>query len=288
MSSIRKIPSNHRDGRMKRRIRSSSLAAAGVVLYLVLLSGSFQRVQYVPFVDEDTTQKELLDAFTAPVFWKHDASEYGSQSQSALGIGRGKNRINDDRNDRVLTANAVGQSGIGSFPQAKTSSSKNDEYLLTTTDGSREKLRFKLDRTQNRQLPLWELSDYAPTWMKEYFDWHQKKRQTLTEEVWHQWKKNTTVSILDASATGTKFLVVQCIQSPANGKKSCGNLMERLGLLPYWLRLAHETNRVLFLHWTIPTDLSEYLEPPVGGCDWRAPMWMQQLVRTVRFKSRIW
>ena len=288
MSSIHKVPSNHRDGRTKRRIRSSSLAAAGVVLYLVLLSGSFQRVQYVPLVDEDTTQKELLDAFTVPVLWKHVEFENGSQRQNALGIGRRKNRVNDDRNDRVRTANAVGQSGTGSFSQEKTSSSKNDEFTLTMIDDSREKLRFKLDRTQNRQLPLWELSDFAPTWMKEYFDWHQKKRQTLTEELWHQWKKNTTTSILDASATGNKFLVVQCMQSRTDSQTSCGNLMERLGLLPYWLRLAHETNRILFLHWTVPTDLSEFLEPPVGGCDWRAPMWMQQLVRMVRLKSRIW
>ncbi len=261
------------------------MAAAGVVVYLVLLSGAFQRVQHFPLVDEENTHRELWDAFTTPVVFKHDASENGSQSHNAQGTGREINRIIGDdlgRNDTVRKANAVGQSGAGSFSQEKVSSLDNNVYPLITTDDSREKLRFKLDRTQNRQLPLWELSDFAPTWMKEYFEWHRKKRQTLTEELWHQWQRNTTTSILDASATGTKFLVVQCMQSSLSDQPSCGNLMERLGLLPYWLRLAHETNRILFLHWTVPTDLSEYLEPPEGGCDWRAPMWMQQLVRVVR------
>ncbi len=260
----------HRD----RRTKLSSLAAAFLVFYLVLLF-AFQRVHYFPRSDDDNSQRQLLDEFKKPFIRNFENGDDGLASQKALGLE--KNRIvSGQKSDTTRTS------------QQKVIHLKiGDANPKDTSNDSREKLRVKLERTKNRQLPLWELSDFAPTWMKEYFEWHQKKRQTLTEELWHQWKKNTTTTrMLDASAAGTKFLVVQCMPNHNSDQVSCGNLMERLGLLPYWLRLAHETNRVLFLHWTVPTDLSEYLEPPTGGCDWRTPMWLQQLVRRVRCDCR--
>ncbi len=257
-------------GHRNRRTKLSSLAAAFLVFYLVLLF-AFQRVEYFRRLEDENSQTQLLDAFKKPFIRNYEKADDKPAIQKTLGLEKNRIVLGQKSDTTRTSQRKVIDTNI------------DDANPLDISNNSRVKLRLKLDRTKNRQLALWELSDFAPTWMKEYFEWHQKKRLTLTEELWHQWKKNTTTSILDASATGTKFLVVQCMQNH-NQKDhvSCGNLMERLGLLPFWLRLAHETNRVLFLHWTVPTDLSEYLEPPAGGCDWRTPMWLQQLVRRVR------
>jgi len=153
---------------------------------------------------------------------------------------------------------------------------------------SRQQLQVKLEGSSDRSSPLWEISDHIPLWMKNYFAWHHEKRYKLTHEIWQHWKANKNKNIMEAS--GSKFLVVQCLQKQPPQQQinnssvvvdetaSCGTLLERLGLLPYWLKMAHETNRVLLIHWTVPTELTDFLVPPVGGFDWRAPTWIQQML----------
>jgi len=179
------------------------------------------------------------------------------------------NYVNKKANDR-----------LGLKEKTKNDNDKKDSPALARTTPIdrpievREKLRFKLEQSpENKNSPLWELSDVSPQWMKDYFRWHQKTRKTLTQEIWKHLKEDDTHV---KNATSTKFLVVQCL--PNNDGSSCGTLLERLGLLPYYLKIADETNRILLIHWTVPADLSEYLMPPMGGCDWRSPKWMQQLL----------
>ena len=289
-NSPRKATSPGAAGRKKRKLRSTSLAAAGVVFYLVLLAGVISRLRDYPPLDGSEHRKRLSEFFEAPRIRIHDDARNSSKVRTEQEVST-LEKLNS-------TSNSKGQKN-GGIIWGKPHNTENGKDQTNQVGTFPEKLRFKLDRAsknvdhRHQYLPLWELSDILPPWMKEYFAWHRTKRQTLTEEVWHQWKKSTKTNILDASVSGSKFLVVQCMQinipramytetfSNETSLFSCGNLMERLGLLPYWVRMAHETNRILFFHWTVPTDLSEYLEPPVGGCDWRAPMWLQQLVRWV-------
>ncbi|VEU42316.1 unnamed protein product [Pseudo-nitzschia multistriata] len=204
-------------------------------------------------------------------------SEWDSREQLHDSINTGGNRGRGRSAGRSALNNQLSE-----FKQER-------KEKAATNSGKRrwEKLQYKLQRvfrgegfetneTRYRHRPLWEMSEFLPPWMKEYFAWHREKRQTLTEDFWrgNAPGKNRTVSSL-------RFLVVQCLPrdhgSSGGGPTlpSCGSLSERLSLLPYWLRVAHEMDRVLFLHWAAPTDLSDFLEPPVGGCDWRAPLWMR-------------
>jgi len=184
-------------------------------------------------------------------------------------------------------------------PNPQLSSSNNSANIAHDIKTQRrEKLQYKLQRipqhldfdkdfsfAHHHQEPLWELSDFLPPWMKDYFSWHQEERQKLTEGLWGNEQNNSTSS----STIGSKLLVVQCLHQShskqsvnESSSSSCGSLSERLLLLPYWLRMAYETNRILFLHWTSPVDLSNFFEPPGGGCDWRAPIWLQYLLEDER------
>jgi hypothetical protein len=133
-----------------------------------------------------------------------------------------------------------------------------------------EKLQLKMDRmfgankalnNFNNNQTLWELSDYVPEWMKEYFYWHQKERINLSE------------------GSGHKVLVLQCLQHQDTSDK-CGSLTERLTPLPLILRKAYKTKRLVLIHWTLPTKISEFLVPPEGGIDWRTPKWLERTVRS--------
>jgi hypothetical protein len=239
-----------------------------------------------------------------------------------------KNGISNNHQDRKDDGNTPVNNGEkrGNFKQPQrnkrnTNFVNNDNAQQQQQPQPREKLQFKLENIAHtthqafgsdeardaghHHRPLWELSDFVPHWMKEYFEWHREKRQSLTENVWrkhHQWKNNNETTKISTNISSTsmdngdgasddpKFLVIQCLEQSqsktslragSKDESSCGSLSERLALLPYWLRMAHETNRLLFIHWTVPTDLLEYLEPPVGGCDWRAPMGLNQMVRFV-------
>ena len=218
------------------------------------------------------------------------------------------------KNDQQKYANSDGKNDFKSErtarpPNPQRISNNNSSSSITHDIKSqrREKLQYKFQRilqhfdfdkyegfaNHHHRQPLWELSDFLPPWMKDYFSWHQEERQKLTEGMWRNKQNNITSS--SASTIGSKILVVQCLQQQSHSKhgvnespsssSSCGSLLERVLLLPYWLRMAYETNRILFLHWTSPVDLSHYFEPPVGGCDWRAPIWLQYLVRACLYNT---
>ena len=108
-----------------------------------------------------------------------------------------------------------------------------------------------------RQPPLanlWEASTVLPPWMKEYFAWHRDQRKLMHETNWQDFR----------------YLVVEC----TNTGTKCGGTSDRLRPVPYYVRLAAETKRVLFIYWTKPQKLETFLLPPVGGMDWRLPVWM--------------
>eukprot|EP00980_Cylindrotheca_fusiformis_P031077 scaffold25800_cov162-Cylindrotheca_fusiformis.AAC.3 len=129
---------------------------------------------------------------------------------------------------------------------------------------------------------LWEHSSTIPKWMKgrqpcrlptdpirlpsnlicpffpitDYFQWHNEQRKTLRNNP-EQWDQ-------------IKYYLVEC----TNTYEHCGGTADRLGPLPFHVRVASSNNRLLLFHWTKPAPLEEFLQPPIGGIDWRVPDWL--------------
>ena len=61
----------------------------------------------------------------------------------------------------------------------------------------------------------------------------------------------------------------------------CGGTADRLKPFLFILREAYKMKRYLLIYWTKPARLEEYLVPPKGGIDWRAPEWLQKIVRVI-------
>jgi hypothetical protein len=102
---------------------------------------------------------------------------------------------------------------------------------------------------------LWHNSTTIPKWMKQYFHWHRYQR--LTNVNPQNWRK------LD-------YLVLRCMKMDIK----CGDVSVRLKPLPSLLLVAFLSKRLLMIVWDKPAPLEEFLLPPVGGLDWRAPSWL--------------
>jgi hypothetical protein len=98
-----------------------------------------------------------------------------------------------------------------------------------------------------------------PRWMKSYFDWHKHKRKTWTPDSWES----------------ERWMIMQCL---AGHDRKCGGTADRLKPIPWALRVAYQTKRILLIRWTRPVKLEEFLVPPKGGMDWRVPEWMADIV----------
>lgn len=61
----------------------------------------------------------------------------------------------------------------------------------------------------------------------------------------------------------------------------CGGTADRLKPFVLLLREAHKSKRLLFIHWNRPARLEEFLVPPRGGLDWRAPPFLVTLVSSL-------
>ena len=72
-----------------------------------------------------------------------------------------------------------------------------------------------------------------------------------------------------------KWMIMQCV---AGNDSNCGGLADRLKIIPYMIRLAYTTKRILLIHWTKPASLEQFLLPPNNGLDWRTPKWIAKRV----------
>jgi hypothetical protein len=104
----------------------------------------------------------------------------------------------------------------------------------------------------------WNFPDSPlPQWMKDYLNWHDYKR--------HHWNSRTFKK--------ERWLVMQCLKG---SDRKCGGTSDRLKPILFILRVAYQSKRILFIHWTKPHPLTEFLVPPQGGVDWRTPPWMMK------------
>jgi hypothetical protein len=117
----------------------------------------------------------------------------------------------------------------------------------------------------NRSLSIWDESHKLPKWMKDYFAWHREQRKQITHDNWKSFK----------------FIVMSCFKDDAK----CGGASDRLRPLPFIVRVAAETKRIILIKWEKPAPLESFLLPPAGGVDWRTPEWMALLLHSNGLKA---
>jgi hypothetical protein len=121
-----------------------------------------------------------------------------------------------------------------------------DDALVSLSPGGRRKLT--------------NLSSQAlPQWMTDYFDWHNQTKSSLNEDNFND----------------TKYIIMSCEKN----HPSCGGISDRLKPLPFVVLVAARSKRLLLIHWIRPKSLEEFLIPPEGGVDWRAPQWLKPLLK---------
>jgi hypothetical protein len=112
--------------------------------------------------------------------------------------------------------------------------------------------------SKNTTARLWEASTTIPPWMKDYFAWHQDQvSRHLSQDNWQS----------------HRYLVMRCLEH-----ETCGGASDRLQSVLKMLRLASLAKRLLFIKWTRPARLEEFLVPPVGGMNWTIPVWLDALL----------
>ena len=123
----------------------------------------------------------------------------------------------------------------------------------------------------NHTKDKWEDSKVIPQWMKDYFAWHKQVRQGLNENNWEEYH----------------YLLQRCVQSD----KKCSGAADRLKAIPSVILMASQARprRLLFIAWTRPAPLEEFLVPPAtGGLDWRLPAWLAPKLDLERRGPKFW
>ena len=156
--------------------------------------------------------------------------------------------------------------------------------------------RKESNTPDNGSTKLWDEEPanlIIPNWMKLYMTWHDEKRQEMKqyEETssgggGNSKKGDDTANDDDDQKfltyfTDNRWIIMQCV---ATIDKNCGGLADRLKIIPYMIRVAYTTKRILLIHWTKPAALENFLLPPVGGFDWRTPKW---IAKHVSYISRV-
>jgi hypothetical protein len=103
---------------------------------------------------------------------------------------------------------------------------------------------------------LTQNSTVLPQWFKDYAISHRAQRLALTERNWKD----------------QRFLIMRCLHTD----RGCGGASDRLQSVPTMLMLANMTGRMLFIKWSRPAALQEFLVPPVDGLDWTIPDWLDK------------
>jgi hypothetical protein len=110
---------------------------------------------------------------------------------------------------------------------------------------------------QQNDKNLWADNPNLPDWMKEYFSWHAHQLALISQS---NWKTNNR-----------RYLLLRCYRED----ERCGGVSDRIKPLPLILLAAYQSQRLIFIDWSRPCRLEEFLVPPVGGLNWTTPEWMR-------------
>jgi hypothetical protein len=147
---------------------------------------------------------------------------------------------------------------------------------------------------KNSTFKLWELSDYTPRYMKQYFIWHSNVRQNqFTYESLMTSNNNNPQQQQQQNDHNIKLLIIQLYDDNGDdsGSDPMSNhrvLVQQLSSLPIWIHMAYTMNRLLLIDWNLSmlpssevsftVQLTDFLLPPIGGVDWRVPKWLTDAV----------
>jgi hypothetical protein len=161
--------------------------------------------------------------------------------------------------ERVLRKVEVRVNEIVKKNKAMTTTNRSPLHQNIMTDEGNEK------KTENDIFPetamiidndsnKWENSTVLPNWFKGYVGFHRDQRLLLNETNWRN----------------QRYLIMRCLDID----EKCGGASDRLQSVPLMLMLANMTGRILFIKWSRPAALEEFLVPPKGGIDWTIPDWL--------------
>ena len=117
---------------------------------------------------------------------------------------------------------------------------------------------------------LWHQSTTLPTWIQEYLDWASEQQQSLSTENWKS----------------QRYIIMQCLTTDDH----CGGTSDRLKPIPLVILLAMRSKRILYIRWTRPCPLEEFLIPPSLGYNWTMPEWLVQTMdndETIKSRVRV-
>jgi hypothetical protein len=104
-----------------------------------------------------------------------------------------------------------------------------------------------------------------PMWMKQYFRWHKEKINARRQRLRGKRDSKNTSSLENMDDDDFRVLYVTCLAS----YRKCGGAADRLLSIPFFLKIAAQSHRVLLIQWTKPASLEEFLVPPQHGMEWR-------------------
>jgi hypothetical protein len=107
-----------------------------------------------------------------------------------------------------------------------------------------------------------------PKWMLNYTNWHRQQLEALNSMDLPSWSQQ-------------RLLILRCV-----GEDRCGGTADRLKSLPLFLAMAAKTERLLFLRWTRPFALEEFILPgPL--MNWSVPSGLEALLHNAT-SSRVY
>ena len=142
----------------------------------------------------------------------------------------------------------------------------NDEFVIPvdTTKSNRRNtiINDKIDTNFNFVNSTANM-DRLPEWMKDYFAWHNEQVRQLTVHNWN----DTTAS--NPVRRRFQFIVLRCFVQD----ERCGGLSDRLKPLPLMVLAASQSRRILYISWTRPCPLEEFIVPGLA-INWTVPDWL--------------
>lgn len=133
------------------------------------------------------------------------------------------------------------------------------------------KLAVQMDK-QQQILKYWQRSS-----MEESNELPVGACNNATKSTYNVVTNNSTTSSMHVPTFDAKnehdyrFLIVRCSEED----RKCGGTSDRLRSMPFFLKLAYLTERVLLIHWSKrrPYPLEEFLQPNIY-LNWTVPYWM--------------
>ena len=132
----------------------------------------------------------------------------------------------------------------------------SDFRIPSNTDGHENDIKNDpLNHQRTNQSEVESLVRSLPIWLQDYIEFHRETVQNLNKRSW----------------ISKRYLIVRCYYHD-----KCGGTSDRIKGIPLLLLLAAKSNRTLFIRWTRPYPLEEFMLPVT--INWTVPDWMTTIL----------